>query len=685
MPEEDNQEKGHKFPFNACEILCSINGINIEKLTDLSKSKNKEKSGENNPDSNINNNEDKDEKIVEKIEDENNNENNKPDYTYLYEILDYFFNFFEHEDSINNSVLLGYFNKIANYLIKSRPLIILNYFFSVRKDIISKIIKYINKNSMENTLLTILAALSAIDTIENSSEYFISIINQLFNSMLTNDASIESICELLINSVVYNNNVYLSKMIEISIIEKFPEIINKHLTQEKNNKNILTSIMSFLTKMNNSILGNFPKKITDTLNPDDSKIEIYNCLKLCDRSNSFFISFTIKTIEPNEFLKNFENNFEHFCIGLKNICLIISNYLICNKENIQKLGTEEITIFEFIVSVVDLYINTLGTFLDNPSVEMIDNYLTEISKTQIFTLMIEYYFKFKSNNIFQNIIVDLMKIIRNENTPEKLISNIFSLNNENINFISLLVNDLVKNTKYTFLNTENQSNSLLFSSDVVILNYIFTSKNKYIINILPRLPKSKFFYDKFITNVSGLFSKKLFKLSKDTNYNTNEMLDPSDPRYEIVNNQSSTDLSFSLFTLNEIVDLYLNVYDKYIKGEDYNDLIMDHIELLKKRNNSNEYLHLAHSEEENEESEDGDYEDIPTPTFFNSRIESQNKNNDDKKIENDDKNEDEDNENVKDEEGKGNNENKENKEYNDSNYWHIEFNSKELDNILSEL
>ena len=37
MPKEDNQQIGHKFPFNACEILCSYNGFNVNRIMDLSK------------------------------------------------------------------------------------------------------------------------------------------------------------------------------------------------------------------------------------------------------------------------------------------------------------------------------------------------------------------------------------------------------------------------------------------------------------------------------------------------------------------------------------------------------------------------------------------------------------------------------------------------------------------------
>jgi hypothetical protein len=35
MPQEDDRLKGHKYPFNACEILCSENGFIIEKIMEM--------------------------------------------------------------------------------------------------------------------------------------------------------------------------------------------------------------------------------------------------------------------------------------------------------------------------------------------------------------------------------------------------------------------------------------------------------------------------------------------------------------------------------------------------------------------------------------------------------------------------------------------------------------------------
>ena len=32
MPEKEEYEKGHRYPYYSCEILCSTNGLNIDKL-----------------------------------------------------------------------------------------------------------------------------------------------------------------------------------------------------------------------------------------------------------------------------------------------------------------------------------------------------------------------------------------------------------------------------------------------------------------------------------------------------------------------------------------------------------------------------------------------------------------------------------------------------------------------------
>ena len=65
MPENEEYEKGHKYPYFSCELLCSINGFNINKLLkmplDIDKKEIKEKI------------EDNEDKILEKKNIENNN------------------------------------------------------------------------------------------------------------------------------------------------------------------------------------------------------------------------------------------------------------------------------------------------------------------------------------------------------------------------------------------------------------------------------------------------------------------------------------------------------------------------------------------------------------------------------------------------------------------------------------
>ena len=32
MPEKDEYESGHRYPYYSCELLCSFNGLNIDRL-----------------------------------------------------------------------------------------------------------------------------------------------------------------------------------------------------------------------------------------------------------------------------------------------------------------------------------------------------------------------------------------------------------------------------------------------------------------------------------------------------------------------------------------------------------------------------------------------------------------------------------------------------------------------------
>ena len=243
MPEKEEYAKGHKYPYYSCDILCSINGLNLEKLlnthnednnNDNIDKKNDNSSDEERKENKDNNDENKEnfEKNNEKIEniensdknkneeDENSerkeildeNENNdikeddekevdikktvdekmdlddeeceddktlkdkkkdEPNYSLLYSVLDHFFSFLKIKSSLDNYVLMGYFNKITNYLIKTKTKIILDYILIKRENIINELLSHINRYSISNIIINILNALSEDNTPDANDKYLL--------------------------------------------------------------------------------------------------------------------------------------------------------------------------------------------------------------------------------------------------------------------------------------------------------------------------------------------------------------------------------------------------------------------------------------------------------------------------------------------------------------------------------
>lgn len=745
MPEREEYEKGHKFPYNSCEILCSVNGLNLDKLLNITNKNdeiNNNQPDEGKNDENIDDNikkenteeknsekketveendiqkEDNDEVEIEKLEEikvdledleyekeENTLEKKKEkNITLVYSVLDHFFSFLKDESSLNNYVLIGYFNKITNYLIKTETKLVLNYILDYRENIITELISHINKYSLANIISNILNALSEEDDQESNDKYM-AILNKLIEqfSLNENDSdTIEIICELIINSIVYNNRIKLSKVIESNIIDKFKNITQTYFDNCSQNKNKILHLINLLTKINKSILSNFINKITSTTNPDDVKINMMNLINNVDKINNQFTSSSNIQFAPKEIVYNiFINNCSNYCNSMKDICLLIINDLIHQKQGqdqqntfeeigcsysekkIEKLGINKITEFEFIISVFDIFINCLSIPEVPADKTFINDYIKILLDTGIFQLMIEYYFKYKNNNFFNNIMLDFIKIIfDNSIAPEELIMNILQFNNENNankdnTFISLLINDLIKQTKYIFEPSNNTVNSFILGSNITILKYIFTCKNSCMNSILEKLPNEQFFYDNLVINTDNIFSKKLFKTEEEID---KPVYDSLGVRIGLTKSiKGNSDIVFSLESMNDIINFYLKLYDKFLKGEEYMSLFKEREKKLEEIKKSNEYIRLGNQNKDDSETEEEEDEyddiDIPKPVFFNSKLEEKNK--EEEKI--NEKNE------KKEDENKNNENNDENKKYNDINYWHTELKDENMEYIIKEL
>ena len=638
-----------------------------------------------------------------------------PNYPLVHSVLEHFFSFLDYQSSIENYVLNGYFNKITNYLIKTSTKIILDYILINNQNIINKLISHIDRYSIANIIINILNALSENDTPEGNTQYMM-IVNKLieqFNLIEKEDDTIEIICDLVIESIIYNNKYKLSKIIEENIITKFEIIIKNYYENAEQNKNKILFVVSLLTKMNKSIISNFNNKITSTKNNDDTKNEMMNLIKLADKINNQFYSINNNRFDlRDQVYANFMNNCTQYCDSINNICVIVANDLIqiyqkdttdeidisFSSKKIKKLGKNKILKFEFIISVLDIYINILGIFdNDDQQKSAMKDKIKSLTSTNIFKIMIDYYFRYRNNNFYNNIIVDLIKIIfDNDKAQEDLILNILQINNQNegekignSNLITLLMKDIIEKTKFIYENTNNSMNSLLFASNIEILKYIYSSNNPYIKCICDKMTKEKFFYDNFVLSIDLIFSKKLFKedSSKDKDKPV-KVFDAIGLRLTSSgSNLGKSEIRFSLESLNEVIDFYLKVNEKYISGEDYSSLFKEREEKLEKIEKSPEYLRLFNEDKEDEleaeEEEDLNDFDIPKPVFFNSKLDAK------KKEEN--KNDDNNN-NYNNSDGENLNINRanddnvvEDKKYNDVNYWHAEVKEEEMADILKDL
>ena len=538
--------------------------------------------------------------------------------------------------------------------------------------------------SIGNIIENFLTALSS-NVVQNSDDYFNKIIDLLFEKMSqkdTDENTTKIICELLTNSILYNNlNIKFGSMIEKSLMTKLEKIYKIYNDIIIENQKKILDILTFITKINNNLLENFETKSTPNFNYDKEKNEIIKLIKITDKIDYQFTTFNNNSNESTYVFSSYKNNFKNYCESLNNMAITTINDIISNNNfllnnnkkvvnsfspnNTETLGIKTIQKFEFLQSVFDLYINCLEFNVDERV--FITAKIQDILKTNIFSVMCDLYFNYPSNNIYQNIFLQFIQIITNKNSPKELINGILLINDENTiwgnnNLISLIVNEIIKNYQYTFEVTNHKMNNLLFGSNVLILQKIFESDNSYIEEeIIPKLSNEKIFYEKFITKITEKFNKKLYK--NETNEEKETKLDPYNPRFDALKEQTDANINFSLEPLKEIIEFNLSVYEKCINNENYENILKEHeaelevrffyiiiFILIQKRKAEKENLNYSIS---SIKSENGDENDIDINQNSQALV-------------------------VADE---TENENKE--KYNDNNYWNVKPSGD--DSILDEL
>ena len=713
MPSEDEFKKGHKYPFNATEILCSsnkdildrfLNEIKISEDDDSESEEDDDDKDEEENKENKNNTismietiqnkieeiqkEPKEEKIEElkkdeeekkeeekkeelkneeelKKEEEVNKEESEdsskePKFRIIYDNLDYFFQFLNTESSEDNYVLIGYFTKIFNHLIQSKGQIIISYIFNSHPEYLTGLINHLNRRGIGDCIKNILLFNEEIKDLEKLKISFCEKIIKELNNSNKEDKYIW-ITDTLINTFENKDffNLFMSNQ---NLLKQLFQILYNNLNNNNNSK----SLLSLLIKINENILSNFDELVTTNL-IQENPMDIF--------SNLYGNVMEEEKINNEERLENQKNNINFLFNALKECNLnFLDDLNIFNDNDLlettyqktqKKLGLKKLCQVEYFRTIIDILINANSKNLFKNDIEEIIKLANE---KKVFWTLNDIFFNYEFNNIYQIYYIQIITSILNKFSPESLINYFFSDSSDIIThrkLIGLLIDHLLNNNKFDFGFSRN-ANSCSFPIEVKILNSILQSENEYIKNIIEGDSDFLIINEVLINDINNLFNQKLLE-SKDNFDDYGEQ----NSEVQTMNNK-----------LSEIIEESINIFKVYKEGGDYKKLQNEKNQKSKRKISEVKEMDLNMSDEV-----DSPLNNLEDNNNNNEELNEKNDNvllNKDKEIFGDDENMLLDNNN--DEEKKEDNL-KENDKYYDSNYWCTSSNisEEEMDLILKDL
>jgi len=700
MPIIDDQKKGHKFPFNATEILCCdnndilerfFNEIKIsedddsddeeneedeEKKDDEKKEEEKKKEEENKEEEKKEKEEKKEEekKEEEKKEEEKKEEEKKDEnplsminliqdkieeiekekkekkYKIIYDNIDYFFSFLTTPSTDDNYVLIGYFTKIFNHLIQAKGQIIMSYMFNYHPEYLTGLINHLNRRGIGECVKNILLFNQDIQDLDSLKISFCQkIINELNNT--NNDDKFNWITDTLINSIS-NKDFFNLFMSNIDLLKLIFSILYKNL----NNNNNCRALLNLLIKINENILSNFDNLVTANLiqeNPMDIFSNMYSYNNYMEEDKNFNeknfdnlknnISNLFNSIKESNF--NFLEDLNQFDEG---------EMLTTFQTTQKKLGLKKLSQIEYFRTFIDIIINSNSNiFFQNEIEELIKI----ANDKKIFWNINDIFFNYEFNNIFQIYYLQIINSILNKFSPELLVKYFF--NNNERKLIQLLIDHLINNNKFDF-GFSRKTNNCYLPFEIKILNEINESENEYIKQLIKDDSDFKVINEVLVNQINCLFTQKL--------------LEPNEFNIDEEDNKKTV---YSL-VLDETIDEDIKIFKVYKEGGDYKKLENEKNERINQRKKSDNKLEISieNNDDINEVQEEVINDDL------DKNIEKEFINVNDIKVEEILGNINLDNElKIKKEDNL-----KENTNYYDSNYWiHTSASDEEMESIIKDL
>ena len=457
---------------------------------------------------------------MDTMEKEEKTEFNEEDNDTIKEIMDKIINFLDNKFHFDETYV-GYFQKIFNFLLLNESKITIDYLFREDSTTIKKFYDHIDNASIENTFENILNYISDKENLETNLEYsrfnFIILelldeiggkINKQYDISNNNEYiiyiedrnKIEFICELIMNTLIINTEKNLIELVLNSnsifmekIILLIEQSVNLEYKYDINNKKTLIINLLKITRQINSVIMNSKNVIINTFKDPYIKIKTFE--------NQYFCK---KYINKDKIYQAFENNRDMFIKSTKKIYELMKNDIIKNTNLDSEQGQEKgktlmlINSWKYILSGLKIFIFQFYAMENFKFFEDDKDFFYE----DLFELSLNYYFKYPKNNIYQNVFVDIIKLLNLERAPKYLIQYFIQKQN---NFIENINKTLASGDKY---------NSLLGSS-IQILLIFYTSSNPALIEFYnnEENSKEKKYRDEFIDIIKPKFERKF-----DENY-----------------------------------------------------------------------------------------------------------------------------------------------------------------------
>lgn len=703
MPTEDSEKVGHAFPFNACEILCTENGLNIEKLMDLQEEENESDDNGLNTSNPLNKeeelkpetkNEDEKEEDTKKEENEEEapkeetpkteegpkeeeatpKEETKPEDTkteedpkeetkpeeapkeeekpkedetpkteeepkkeeantedsdkqdvpnteetdtdkkeetevkattpkssndLIYSLFDHLFAFLDSEPSDDNYVLMGYFNKIVNNLLNDHAKVILTYIFQDKPEIIPKLVKHIGRKAIGNVIESLINSLNE-EGIPETNTYIANIAQSLleaFEKEENDSYELEVATDVLINTMITaKKSNFIVFLTAPKVLSTITSILEKLIKEKKNSKTLY--LVKMLIKLCEVVLKDFSKKVTPNFSSSEAENEIVNLIRTFSRGMNHDqpkSNDQSDVVNQNVISTQFETIFNFLSTVLN---LIISDLVeYRNTETITillkdqpRLGMKSLYEWELFRSIIDILINA---YHENCNPELLAKMTEDIAKSTIFERLLNCFFTYTMNNMFQNIFIQIITIIVSQETPSELVESLLMLSaDKGKTLIDLLMKDIIDNHRFIF-DSKKEMNSCLFANDVQALKLIADSQNKRIVNLFSNTKEVQFFCTNFVSSLDEQFQKKLL-LTENLDSKVDDI---SSALYETTVPDRIEQIKPSMESIDEMISYRLELYDLYVNGKDYESFMKAHDDKLKEKEEEN-------VKENNEQQED---------------------------------------------------------------------------------